>query len=125
MNTPLRAGLLFLALAIPAGCTTSDITAALPKAKATTPSVAAQTEAEPPEEAAAPTGPVSAAEEAACREAVAKTAGAAEMTVLSAEASAGNAEIVMGVGPEKARWQCLLSGGKVAGIMEVAEEVKF
>lgn len=101
-----------------AACTTASIKPPAPEA-ASAPAVADETSA------AAPTGPVSAADEAACREAVAKTAGAAEMTVLSAEASAGNAEIVMGVGPEKARWQCLLSGGKVAGIMEVAEEVKF
>lgn len=125
MNMHLRAGLLLLALAIPAGCTTSDITSALPKAKATAPAADPAPVAADEPEAEAPTGPASAADEAACRQAVAKTAGAAEMTVLSAEASAGNAEIVMGVGPEKARWQCLLSGGKVAGIMEVAEEVKF
>lgn len=109
---------LALAALLVSGCTTTSAIAPAQEAK-----TAAATEEEPAGEA--PSGPASAAEEAACREAIAKTTGESQMAVIRSEATPSSTEIIVGVGAEKARWQCMMAGGKVAGVMEASEEVVF
>lgn len=74
----------------------------------------------------APAGPAlrtgSAADEAACERAVATQTQNGDTVVLSSEFSQANTEVVIGVGPNRAKWRCLVSGGKVGEIMSLTDE---
>ncbi|MBK8456574.1 MAG: hypothetical protein IPL47_05180 [Phyllobacteriaceae bacterium] len=124
MKSRLRAAMLLCALAALTGCTTSALKP--PSAEAKAPSV--ETTAAVPTDFAVEeekVAPASAADEEACKTAVATTTGDSDMEILNSNAADGNPVIVVGVGPQKARWQCLMAGGKVAGITAVTAEVEF
>ncbi|MCO5065245.1 MAG: SH3 domain-containing protein [Rhizobiaceae bacterium] len=57
----------------------------------------------------------------ACLQAVAKVT-SNDVTVLSYEFSEANSEVIIGVGPNRARWRCLVSRGRVADVMSLTDE---
>lgn len=61
------------------------------------------------------------ADESACLNAVARQTGNS-VTVLESTFSEANTEVIVGVGPELARWRCLSSGGVVAEVMSLTNE---
>ena len=59
----------------------------------------------------------------ACKKAVKRTTNTSQVTVLSATSSEANNQVIIGVGPDKAKWQCLVKNGKVAGqVMSLTDE---
>lgn len=62
-----------------------------------------------------------ASDESACLGAVAAQTGNS-VTVLSSETSEANNMVMVGVGPDRAPWKCLISGGKVAEVMSMTNE---
>lgn len=64
----------------------------------------------------------SAADEGACLSAVAQQTGNAQATVISSQFSQANTDIIIGVGPQQARWRCLVSGGVVAEVTSLTDE---
>lgn len=63
----------------------------------------------------------SAEDERACLDAVAQQTGNS-VTVLSSEFSQANTLVIVGVGPNRAPWRCLVSGGIVADVMSLTDE---
>lgn len=63
-----------------------------------------------------------AADEAACDLAVAKETNNGETIVLSSEFSEANTIVIVGVGPNKAKWKCLVKDGKVAEVSSLTDE---
>lgn len=63
----------------------------------------------------------SAADESACLTAVAQQT-ANSVVVLSSEFSQANTLVMVGVGPQRAPWRCLVSGGVVAEVMSTVDE---
>ncbi len=61
------------------------------------------------------------ADESACLNAVARQTGNT-VTVLESTFSEANNVVIVGVGPELARWRCLSSGGVVAEVMSLTNE---
>ena len=66
-------------------------------------------------------GSVSAEDTGACLAAVAATTNNS-VTVLSSEFSEANTMIMIGVGPDRAPWRCLVSRGRVAEVMSMTNE---
>lgn len=64
----------------------------------------------------------SAADEQACDLAVAKETNSGETVVLSSEYSEANTLVIVGVGPNKAKWKCLVKNGKVAEVTSLTNE---
>ena len=60
-------------------------------------------------------------DEQACLTAVAKQANNS-VVVLSSEFSQANSLVMVGVGPQKAPWKCLVSKGTVAEVMSMTNE---
>ena len=58
----------------------------------------------------------------ACNKAVKRKTNNKQTTVLEATFSEANNMVIIGVGPDKAKWQCLVKNGKVADIMSLTNE---
>ena len=59
----------------------------------------------------------------ACRKAVKKKTNNKDVTALDATSSEANNKVILGVGPDKAKWQCLVKNGKVSGeVMSLTDE---
>jgi hypothetical protein len=56
----------------------------------------------------------------ACLAAVAKKSNNARVEVLNATSSEANNMVTIGVGKEKAKWQCLVKNGRVADVMSLS-----
>lgn len=63
----------------------------------------------------------SAADESACLAAVGRQTGNA-VAVLSSSFSEANTEVIVGVGPDRAPWRCLVNRGVVAEVMSLTNE---
>mgnify|MGYP001547400289 FL=1 len=61
-------------------------------------------------------------DEQACLQAVSIKTNNGDVTVLRTETSEANNLVVVGVGPNKAPWRCLVSGGVVAEVMSMTDE---
>lgn len=61
----------------------------------------------------------------ACIRAVKKTTHNPKAVVLEAVSSEANNTVTVGVGPDKARWRCLVKRGKVADVMSQTDEGKL
>ncbi len=61
-------------------------------------------------------------DEQACLQAVSIKTNNGDVTVLRMETSEANNLVVVGVGPNKAPWRCLVSGGVVAEVMSMTDE---
>jgi hypothetical protein len=75
----------------------------------------------PPMAASAPMRTGSAADETACLSAVAQQTGNS-VIVTSSEFSQANTVVMVGVGPQRAPWRCLVSNGVVAEVTSMADE---
>jgi hypothetical protein len=62
------------------------------------------------------------ADEQACLAAVSREANNGDVAVLSSEFSQANTQVMIGVGPQKAQWKCLVSGGQVAEVTSMTNE---
>jgi hypothetical protein len=62
------------------------------------------------------------ADEGACELAVTQQTKNSDVVTLSSEFSQANTEVIVGVGPQRAKWRCLVSGGKVAEVMSLTNE---
>jgi hypothetical protein len=67
-------------------------------------------------------GGVSLKDQMACLAAVTRQTNNADVKVLNAVRSEANNDVTVGVGPQSARWQCLVKGGNVAGVMSLTNE---
>lgn len=67
-------------------------------------------------------GGVSKADQKACLKAVSRTTNNDTVTVLDAISSEANNMVTVGVGPDKAKWQCLVKNGKVENVMSLTDE---
>jgi hypothetical protein len=61
-------------------------------------------------------------DEQACLQAVSIKTNNGDVTVLRSETSEASNLVVVGVGPNKAPWRCLVSGGVVAEVMSMTDE---
>ena len=61
-------------------------------------------------------------DEGACMSAVAQQTQNGDVAVLSSEFSQANTDVVVGVGPNRAQWRCLVSRGVVAEVMSLTNE---
>lgn len=61
-------------------------------------------------------------DEQACLQAVSIKTNNGDVTLLRTETSEANNLVVVGVGPNKAPWRCLVSGGVVAEVMSMTDE---
>jgi hypothetical protein len=67
-------------------------------------------------------GGVSKADQDACLKAVSRTTNNNTVTVLEASSSEANNMVIVGVGEDKAKWQCLVKDGTVADTMSLTDE---
>jgi hypothetical protein len=58
----------------------------------------------------------------ACLQAVRKQTQNPDLSILSAESSQANDTVMVGVGPNRAPWRCLVKGGVVAEVMSMTNE---
>jgi hypothetical protein len=58
-------------------------------------------------------------DEQACLAAVSNTTSNGDVDVLRTETSEANNTVIVGVGPQRARWKCLVKNGKVAGVQSL------
>ena len=77
---------------------------------------------EQPEATGESTSDVSSKDKQVCLDAVARETGNPEIVLLSSEFTQANNAVIVGVGPQKAKWQCLVKNGIVAGIMSLTDE---
>lgn len=88
----------------------------------------AETSSRAPEPALAPlpaTAPMrtgSQADEGACERAVTQASNNPDVVTLSSEFSQANTLVIVGVGPQRAQWRCLVSRGRVAEVMSMTDE---
>jgi len=61
-------------------------------------------------------------DEQACLQAVSTETNNGDVTLLSTETSEANTVVMIGVGPQRAPWRCLVSGGVVAEVMSMTDE---
>ena len=61
-------------------------------------------------------------DEKACLKAVRKQTNNADVATLDSETSEANNTVMVGVGPDRAPWKCLVKDGKVAEVMSVTDE---
>lgn len=71
--------------------------------------------------AEAPAGMPS-ADEQACLQAVSKTTNNGDVVLLSSEFSEAATEVIIGVGPDRAKWRCLVKDGVVSEVMSLTDE---
>ena len=62
------------------------------------------------------------ADQQACLKAVAKKTNNARVAVLDSSSSEANNSVIIGVGKDKAKWQCLVKNGRVADVMSLTDE---
>ncbi len=67
-------------------------------------------------------GGVPAKDQEACLAAVSNTTNNGTVEVGEARSSEANNEVIVLVGDQKARWQCLVKNGRVAGVMSLTDE---
>jgi hypothetical protein len=67
-------------------------------------------------------GGVPKSDQKACLKAVKHKTNNKMVSVLEARSSEANNEVIVGVGPDKAKWQCLVKNGSVAGVMSLTDE---
>ena len=67
-------------------------------------------------------GGVSKADQEACRKAVSAETNNKTVAVITATSSEANNNVTVGVGPDKAKWQCLVKNGQVADVMSLTDE---
>lgn len=67
-------------------------------------------------------GGVSKADQEACLKAVSAETNNKTVTVITATSSEANNNVTVGVGPDKAKWQCLVKNGQVADVMSLTDE---
>ena len=72
--------------------------------------------------ASAAKGGMPSKDEQACLQAVSMKTNNGDVTLLRTETSEANNLVVVGVGPDKAPWRCLVSGGVVAEVMSMTGE---
>lgn len=65
---------------------------------------------------------VSPKDQQACLAAVSGKTKNGEVGILDAFSSEANNTVIVGVGPQKAKWQCLVKNGRVAGVMSQTNE---
>lgn len=70
-------------------------------------------------------GGVPSKDEQACLQAVATETNNGDVVTLSVEPSEANTLVMVGVGPNRAPWKCLSSGGVVADVMSMTDEGKL
>lgn len=58
----------------------------------------------------------------ACKKAVKRKTNNKEVTVLEATSSEANNQVIIGVGTDKAKWQCLVKKGTVVEVMSLTDE---
>lgn len=58
----------------------------------------------------------------ACEAAVMQETGNPQVRTLRTQFSEANNSVIVGVGPNAAPWQCLISDGVVAGVMSMTDE---
>lgn len=58
----------------------------------------------------------------ACNKAVKRKTNTTQVTVLGATFAEANNTVIIGVGPDKAKWQCLVKNGKVVEVMSLTDE---
>ena len=61
-------------------------------------------------------------DERACELAVSRSTNNGDVITLSSDFSQANTEVIVGVGPDRARWRCLVSRGIVAEVMSLTDE---
>ena len=87
------------------------------------PEEGAQAPAEEKTETAAPQASSSSKTESACLKAVSEQTGESDVAVLSSEYSEANSLVMVGVGPQRAPWRCLVSNdGVVAEVTSQTDE---
>ncbi|WP_269931964.1 hypothetical protein [Aminobacter sp. HY435] len=64
----------------------------------------------------------SAPDEQACERAVTRQSNNPDVVTLSSDMSQDNTEVIVGVGQNRAKWRCLVSGGKVAEVTSMTDE---
>lgn len=61
-------------------------------------------------------------DEGACERAVSQQTNNPDVVTLSSEFSQANSEVIVGIGPQRAKWRCLVSRGRVADVMSLTDE---
>ncbi len=61
-------------------------------------------------------------DEQACLQAVSQQTNNGDVVLLNTETSEANNTVIIGVGQQKAKWQCLVKNGKVAEVMSLTNE---
>lgn len=61
----------------------------------------------------------------ACIRAVKKQTHNSKVAYISSETSEANDSVIVGVGPQRAQWRCLVSHGKVADVKSLTDEGKL
>jgi hypothetical protein len=102
IKSAIQLAILAVALTLLAGCTeTTGDTKPLPPASSKTPNVAEQ----------------------ACLRDVTRTTNNPDVVMLSSSFSQAGTEVIVGVGPQRARWRCIAYGdGTTAGIESLTDE---
>lgn len=67
-------------------------------------------------------GGVPKSDQKACLKAVKRKTNNKNVTVLTATSAEANNTVILGVGSEKAKWQCLVKNGSVAEVMSLTDE---
>jgi hypothetical protein len=67
-------------------------------------------------------GGVPSIDQQACLAAVSRQTNNGDVEVMAATSSEANNSVTIGVGPERAKWQCLVKKGKVASVMSLTDE---
>ena len=79
-------------------------------------------QAAPKKDAQAATGGTPSKDQQACLQAVSIKTNNGDVVVLSTETSEANNVVVVGVGPQRAPWRCLVSRGVVAEVSSQTDE---
>lgn len=61
-------------------------------------------------------------DESSCLAAVSRQTNNGDVKVVSSEFSEANTEVIVGVGPQNAKWRCLVSKGSVAQVTSLTDE---
>jgi len=78
-----------------------------------------------PATAPTPSAAVPRSDGTACLRAVAKTTRNKNVVQLGGETSEANNTVIVGVGPQRAKWRCLVKNGKVGDVMSLTDEGKL
>lgn len=75
-----------------------------------------------PEETGQSGSDVPSKDEQVCLQAVTQQTNNPDVVLLSSEFSQANNAVIVGVGPQKAKWRCLVKNGTVAEVMSLTDE---